>query len=181
MANIHRGEVTVSLNGRAYTLRPSFHILCQMEERIGLTLPQLLRRVAGKGLLASEVLMILAIATRHDGSAAFDSASVMDLPAAQVKLDAVMPAIARFLVQALGGGRLRSTAPATSGSVPQDALDYAALLELSYKVLRLEPQAFWQLTMPELQVLLRAAHGQKPAVPAADELRSLMRRFPDAA
>ena len=63
MANHYRGEVTVGVSGRAYTLRPTFQILCEIEERIGLKLPQLLRRVAGKGLLASEILMLLAIVT----------------------------------------------------------------------------------------------------------------------
>lgn len=162
MANTYRGEVTVSLAGRSYTLRPSFHILCQLEERIGLTLPELLRRVERKGLLASEILMILAIATRHDGSRPFDSAEIMDMPAEKVKLHALMPSLAHFLTQGAAG------------------VDYAAMMETAYKVLRLEPAAFWNLTMPEFRVLLRTAHPS-PTFPQVEELREMMRRYPDAA
>lgn len=102
MANHYRGEVTVSVVGRAYTLRPTFQIMCEMEERIGLMLPQLLRRVAEKGLLASEILMLLAIATRHDGSRTFESETFLNMPAGEVDLHPLMPALARFLLGALG-------------------------------------------------------------------------------
>lgn len=168
MANTYRGEVTVSVAGRAYTLRPTFHILCQLEERIGLSVPDLLRRVAEKGLLASEILMILALATRHDGSQPFDSAAVMDMPADAVDLHGLMPAIARFLAQ---------------GVAMTDVLSYEDLLETAYMVLRLEPAAFWSLTVPEFRLLLRAARrkGGAAAFPEAAEVRELMRRYPDAA
>lgn len=178
MANIHRGEVTVSVAGRAYTLRPTFHILCQLEERIGLTLPQLLERLASKGLLASEILMILAVATCHDGSRRFDSEAVMDMPAAKVDLQAVLPAIARFLVGALGG---TSSKTGEGGGAAPAALDYALLLEAAYKVLRLEPAAFWQLTMPEFRLLLRAARPKRQASIEPQEVRALAARYPDNA
>lgn len=181
MANIHRGEVTVSVAGRAYTLRPTFHIMCQLEERLGLTVPELLRRIGQKGLLASEILMILAVATQHDGSQPFRSEAVMELPAEQVKLDALMPAIADFLMQALGGKSAQPVAADVAPAFAQQAsLDYLLLLELAYKVLRLEPQSFWQMTMPELRVLLRAARAKKaPSGIASEEVRGMMQRFPD--
>lgn len=176
MANIHRGEVTVSVAGQAYTLRPTFHILCQIEERIGLTVPQLLQRLQHKGLLASEILMILAIASQHDGSRRFDSEAVMDMPVDRVDLQGLMPALALFLVRALGGMK-------SSGKEAPDGLDYALLLEAAYKVLRLEPSVFWQLTMPEFRVLLRAARPRRSevALPEAEEIGAMMQRFPDAA
>lgn len=166
MANRYRGEVTVSVAGHAYTLRPAFHILCQLEERIGLSIPALLRRLGEKGLLASEILMILAIATRHDGSRAFDSAQVMGLPADAVDLHGLMPDIARFL---RGGVALADG---------EDALDYADLLATAYHVLRLPPEDFWALTMPEFRALLRGK-GQEDGLPDAAELQQLAQRFPD--
>lgn len=168
MANHYRGEVTVSVAGRAYTLRPTFHILCELEERTGLSVPALLRRVGEKGLLASEILMILAIATRHDGSAAFDSAAALDMPAEAVDLHALMPAMAQFLSHGL--------AVAEEGEA-----DYATLLEVAYTVLRLPPQAFWCLTPPEFRVLLRAARRGKGASPLPEtaDMARLMAQFPD--
>lgn len=172
MANRFRGEVTVSLAGRAYTLRPSFHILCRLEERIGLPLPQLAQRVGEKGLLASEILMILAIATQHDGSRAFDSAVVMDMPAESVNLHDLMPDIGAFLLHAL---------PLAEGG---ECLTYADLLETAYRVLRLAPEQFWQLTPPEFRLLLRAARQDAPQdtpLPPMAEVHDMARRFPDIA
>lgn len=177
MANIHRGEVTLSVAGRAYTLRPTFHILCQLEERIGLTIPELLHRMAHKGLLASEILMILAIASRHDGSRSFDSETVMDMPADKVDLHSIMPALADFLVRALGGKTARKEQP-TNTPASDETLDYPLLLETAYKVLRLEPPVFWQLTMPEFRTLLRAA---RPPRIEHEQLQALTQRYPDVA
>lgn len=181
MANIHRGEVTLSVAGRAYTLRPTFHIMCQIEERIGLSVAELLERIRRKGLLASEILMIVAVASRHDGSPTFDSQAALDLPAEQVDLHAIMPHIAQFLVQALGGS-LHTAAPSnlTTARAPQ-ALDYAQLLEAGYIVLRLQPAQFWQLTMTEFRVLLRAARPRRAALPEVSAVQAMMQRFPDAA
>lgn len=165
MANTYRGEVTVCVAGRAYTLRPTFHILCQLEERIGLTVPALLQRVQKQGLLASEILMILAVATRHDGSEWFDSAKVMELPADKVDLHGLMPAIARFLL----------------GGVATDAegkLDYGDWLAYGCRVLRLRPADFWALTVAELRQMMPAPNNQHGM---AEDMQTLMRRYPDHA
>lgn len=175
MANSYRGEVTVSVAGRAYTLRPTFQILCEIEERIGLTLPQLLRRVAAKGLLASEILMLLALATRHDGSRPFESEVFLNMPADEVDLHPLMPALARLLLGALGGA---SDGKARENEGEAEGVDYGLLMEVAYRRLRLEPRAFWALTMPELRVLLRGAMPVR-VQPDGAELGELMRRFPD--
>lgn len=168
MANPYRGEVTVSVAGRAYTLRPTFHILCQLEERIGLHIPALLQRVGEKGLLASEILMILAVATRHDGSMHFDSATVMGMPMESVDLHGLMPALAEFLTQGLA---------ASEGGV-----GYAELLETGFAVLGMKPATFWQLTPPEFRLLLRAVEGRKrdAGYPQQGDVQAMLRRFPDA-
>lgn len=163
MANPYRGEVTLTFAGRAYTLRPTFHILATIEHRLGLSLPRLLRRIEVKGLLTSELLMILSIATQHDGSAPFEPEAALDLPIEQVALERVMHAVSQFLLQAMGG---------------EPALHLPRLMENSFRVLGLNPTTFWQLTMAELRPLM----SETPALPSAEaiqELSVLMNRFPD--
>ena len=41
MANKHRGEVEVELDGKPITLRPTFDALCEIEGRSGLTIAEL--------------------------------------------------------------------------------------------------------------------------------------------
>lgn len=43
MANKHRGEVTINLGGRAFTLRPTFEALVEFEDRAGITAYEALR------------------------------------------------------------------------------------------------------------------------------------------
>lgn len=46
--------------------------------------------------------------------------------------------------------------------------------------LRLAPEIFWRLTLPELAAAARALDGQDAQAPMArGELEGLMRRFPD--
>lgn len=45
MANRHRGEVTVELDGERYTMRPSFEALAEIEDRTGIGLLGLLMRI----------------------------------------------------------------------------------------------------------------------------------------
>ncbi|MCH2547874.1 MAG: phage tail assembly chaperone [Alphaproteobacteria bacterium] len=193
MGNIYRGEVTITVAGKTYCLRPTFHILCQIEQRVGLTVPQLLQRIADKGLLASEILMILSLASQHDGSPKFDSAAMMDMPADAVRLHDTIPALAECFLQALGRNisalssvpccfAQNTEATAKNNTASEARLDYMALLELAYKVLRLEPAQFWQLTMAELRVLLRAVRPKTmPRIyPHPEEINALLHRYPDA-
>ncbi|MHA1835998.1 MAG: gene transfer agent family protein [Candidatus Odinarchaeia archaeon] len=41
MANSQRGEVSIKLSGETYIMRPSFEALCELEDVLGTTLPQL--------------------------------------------------------------------------------------------------------------------------------------------
>jgi hypothetical protein len=42
MANDQRGEVSLKLGGKEYILRPSFEALCELENRLNTTIPQLI-------------------------------------------------------------------------------------------------------------------------------------------
>lgn len=37
MPNPHRGEIEITINGKAYTMRPGFEALCEFEEKAGIT------------------------------------------------------------------------------------------------------------------------------------------------
>ena len=157
MANLHRGEITISLSGRAYTLRPTFHILCQIEERIGLPIADLQQRLAQKGLLASEILMILTIAAQHDGSDRVDSEAVLGMTEREANLPSLMPAIARFLLAA------------------PISIDWTELLQAAFS-LGIKPAQFWDMTMAELAPLLART---VPEPLPMNELAALRVKFPD--
>jgi len=42
MANEQRGEVSIKLNDKEYTMRPTFEALCELENRLNTTIPQLI-------------------------------------------------------------------------------------------------------------------------------------------
>jgi len=46
-------------------------------------------------------------------------------------------------------------------------------------VLRLPPDAFWQMTPRELALAIRAVTGRSGAPPAREAFDELMKRFPD--
>lgn len=168
MANPHRGEVTLTFAGRTYTLRPTFHILATIEQRLGLTLSQLLCRVEDKGLLASEMLIILTLATRHDGSAPFDCDAAMRLPAEDDSLHKAMPFVARFLIAAMGG---------------EPSLDFLHLMRSAQMNLGIKPDDFWKMSVVELSALLapisRTGDSRRGAEIPQSQLYALMAEFPD--
>lgn len=164
MANPYRGEITLTFAQRVYTLRPTFHILCSLESRLGLPLPDLLRRVREKGLLASEILLILCVATRHDGSAPFAIGRAMELPAHDSSLKECLPDIARFLLLGLQG---------------HSSLNIPVLLERCHRAFGITPCQFWQMTMAELRFLLPSYPTAGTEENAAETLAVLMNAFPD--
>jgi hypothetical protein len=42
VANQQRGEISLELGGKNYTLRPSFGALCEIEERLNISIPNLI-------------------------------------------------------------------------------------------------------------------------------------------
>jgi hypothetical protein len=44
MANKQRGEVTITLMGKTYVLRPTFEAMCEIEDRLDTAMPDLLIR-----------------------------------------------------------------------------------------------------------------------------------------
>lgn len=52
-------------------------------------------------------------------------------------------------------------------------------MALGFGLLRLSPDAFWSLTMPELAAALRGASGQIGGIGEMPDLSALMSLFPD--
>lgn len=52
MANVERGEGSVTWGGKTYTLRPTFDALCELEERLNKPIDQIMREMQ-EGRLSS--------------------------------------------------------------------------------------------------------------------------------
>jgi Phage tail tube protein, GTA-gp10 len=68
MANFHRGEVTLTLNGKAMPLRLTLQSLAEIEAAIGGSLSELGSRFAGGALKAGDVIILLGAALRGGGA-----------------------------------------------------------------------------------------------------------------
>lgn len=98
-ANPHRGDVEVALNGAAFTLRPTFDRLAACEASTGRTLQALAADALNGALgLRDSVAILEAGLTAKPadvGRAVVESGGVL----------AVAPAVGRFLLHGLTGGR----------------------------------------------------------------------------
>ena len=67
MANESRGEVEVRLDGKAYTMRPTFQALADIESRTGMSIGELLQRLTEGKFGVTHVTIVI-----HAGLRAFD-------------------------------------------------------------------------------------------------------------
>ena len=95
MANPYRGEVALMLAGRHYTLRPSFHSLCEIENRTGRSIFEWLAALCGKGLRMCDLALLLPLA----GADALTEQEIKQLPGDQRQ--AALDALAHFLKDGL--------------------------------------------------------------------------------
>ena len=72
MANPHRGEVEIELGGETYILRPTFHALVEIEERLGEGIVALTSRLSRGDIRLKDVATIL-----HAGMRAVRGTKVM--------------------------------------------------------------------------------------------------------
>ncbi len=112
MPNRRRGEVALTLGGRAYTLRLTLGALAELEDAFRVeSLAALGARFAAGGLSGRDLAAILGAALRGGGHPLSD-AEVADLP-----LDAGLPAVAAALADALA--LAFGTAPTANPPPPQ--------------------------------------------------------------
>jgi Phage tail tube protein, GTA-gp10 len=100
MANIQRGEVTVTLGGRDYVLRPTFAALAEIESLAGRGLVPLAQRFLDRQFGLADVLAVLGPAIKAGGSKPPENLG--DAVVAAGVLNLAGP-IARFLAHALSG------------------------------------------------------------------------------
>lgn len=100
MANIQRGEVSVTLGGRDYVLRPTFAALAEIESLAGRGLVALAQRFLDRQFGLNDVLAVLGPAIKAGG--AKPPEKLGDAVAAAGVLNLAGP-IARFLALALSG------------------------------------------------------------------------------
>ena len=56
---------------------------------------------------------------------------------------------------------------------------WARIMQFGFGTLKLAPETFWSLSVPELDAALRAYQGDPADRPVRDELERMMQQFPD--
>lgn len=66
---------------------------------------------------------------------------------------------------------------------PNGATPWAEIMAFGLGVLRLSPEAFWAMSLPELRAAINGHRGQAggPAAPTRAGLAALIARYPDTA
>jgi hypothetical protein len=111
-ANLHRGEVPLTLGGRALTLRPSFAALVAIERGTGLGLMQLAYRL-GCGAIEHLPAIIC-----EGARAAGETIETAEIEAA-IEAEGMLPALraaGALLANALGGGTSEKNAGAAEAT-----------------------------------------------------------------
>jgi len=108
MANKHRGEASVSLGGRRYTLRPSFAALVEIEERCGCGIIELAQRFFDQKVRTKDVVAVLFAGIRAGGDGPDGDWPEEEAVAAAVVeggLANFIEPVGAFLADALAGGQ----------------------------------------------------------------------------
>ncbi|MBI2235343.1 MAG: gene transfer agent family protein [Magnetospirillum sp.] len=98
--NKHRGDVAVTLGGREYVLRPTFGALVEIEERLGMGLVPLARKVLEGQFGFKEVATIIACGIKGAGERVPGNLGDLTVEAGLMQLS---EPVARFLNGALAG------------------------------------------------------------------------------
>ena len=123
MANPHRGEVKVTLAGKAYTMRPTFQALCEIEEQTGVGLAVQLRRFGEGSFGVRDVAAILAAGIRATDRNAPGADEIGEIVVEEGLAPFVEP-IGVFLAATVGvpgDGKARGGAPRARRSAAQNA------------------------------------------------------------
>ena len=111
-ANPYRGEISVTLEGVAYTLRPSFEAIVEIEQKLGTSIVAVVNRAfKQEDVRVTDMGVIVAAGIRAHGREVEDKslANVSDQKIAQLcwaeGLTAIIPPVAEFLLLAINGGK----------------------------------------------------------------------------
>lgn len=103
MANPHRGEVSLHLDGRDYTLRPSFHALAELESKTGLGIVALARKFQAGEFGIGEMAAVIWSGLSGADAQPMLSYDEVGEQIAKAGLAHFVPAAAEYLGYALGG------------------------------------------------------------------------------
>jgi len=116
MANQQRGETTIKIGGKEFTMRPTFQALCDIEDRVGMGIPELIMRLSSGDVRLKYIIPVI-----HAGVTAFNIDSGITPSPSYEELgkliidsgfrDAFMASptdspVAEFLLKGINGGRI---------------------------------------------------------------------------
>ena len=103
MANMHRGEVGIDIDGIQYVLRPSFDILVRLETRIGTGIIALARKFHESKFTVSDVAAVLFVGlSGYTGNPPVTYEKIGESIVAE-GIAKFLPVVTVFLTYALGG------------------------------------------------------------------------------
>lgn len=115
IANPHRGEVEITLAGKAHVLRPTFAAIAEIEARTGSGVIELVRRLGAHQARIADLAVVVAAGLRGAGVPAD-----YDRVAEQVfrsRMTEILAPVLDFLIHAVSGGRPPGEAQAAAPRV----------------------------------------------------------------
>lgn len=101
MANPHRGEARLALNGRHYTLKLTLGGLADLEDRLGAADLAALAARLGSGRLSSRDLVVLLQSGLHGGGHALTEAEIEAWPLEE-GIEPILSAVVAMLERSFG-------------------------------------------------------------------------------
>lgn len=98
MANELRGEVTVTLAGRAVTLRPSWTAVCETEDAWGCGWPEIVDRLQARRFRMRDMASLLLEGIKASGDTRYGEPSLKDVGALLIKHGALQDDLVDKLV-----------------------------------------------------------------------------------
>jgi len=116
MANKQRGEVNIKIGDKEFVMRPTFEALCDIEDRVGMGIPELIMRLTAGDVRLKYVLPVI-----HAGITAYNKDNgIQPTPSYKelgemvvntsfretVMSSPVNSPVAEFLLKGINGGRI---------------------------------------------------------------------------
>lgn len=181
MAKAFLGEVSLSIHGRRYTLKPSLGALYEIEQRLDMTIPEAIAMVSTGQAPAPMIRTIL-----QEGLAAAGH-NPANVRLSRRALRLMTPALCHLLLLGLG-------CVVDDPALPPDRKTLATLAPLDWEdmyrnatgMMGKNANEFWHMTLTEYRLAfegfcmlhgIESYHGATPATSL--DLSDMMERFPD--
>lgn len=187
MANKFRGETDIIIQGMVYTLRPTFHAICCIEQRVKKSIAQLLSEASEGRMLFSDVITIMQCCLlggeKEPGKILFSDEGAIKECTKQ---------IVPMLLAALGADyeKKEEDKPdfSEAGQEYQNEppfFDWHSMMAAAVMRFNISSLQFWKMTMPEYKAIQQAYMNELENTgaiinpPTRLELKELMEKFPD--